>query len=316
MPLQTGLQAITSRPYAANGVMEGVIPLRRDPVGTCEIWGCRPSLWLPVVETLGFTVTSLRFPSSPEFVDVMRRLYPSLDFKGRRRVVQPAVVFTDDASLQMDHRVYWSKATWPHIFYGSSPPPSPPTGWIIRSHHFAHSLVGGATTCSYYITMFLRPEDASLMTVLPPISQRPWSAITASLDLRHRATPVAAPPFDPTQSVLKALPLADGSYAAWGLYPHDRPLCFVTMGCQRSVSGWGSRRLAPSELAHLWNVPISLIDSCSDADGQALLRSFMGTAPIKILSTGADYLITCFLRGGLNFGLARLVLWMLQPMLP
>ena len=71
--------------------MEGSIPLHQAPVGSCEIWGSRPSLWFPVAETLGFTITAARFRANLEFIHVMRRLYPNVNFGRRRKVTSPVL---------------------------------------------------------------------------------------------------------------------------------------------------------------------------------------------------------------------------------
>lgn len=60
-----GVSGVDSDPASLNGVLVGSAPLVRPPLGCCAIWGCRPSLWLPVVQALGFRISELWFPPSP-----------------------------------------------------------------------------------------------------------------------------------------------------------------------------------------------------------------------------------------------------------
>ena len=274
--------------------------MQRAATGTCEIWGSRPSLWFPVAEQLGFTISAGLFRTSSSFVQAMQSLYPSVRFNTRRNT-RPSIVFADDSSLRLDLLQYWDKASCPHVFYGVRPPPPPPRNWIVRTHCFDHLTVGGATACKYYVSMYLRPNMASTEVELSAIAQRPWTTILASLDRQLHSSPAQTPPFDSSAPLDTPWVLADGSYASWGLYPLDHRMCVVTMPSHRSPTGWGSRRLVPTELADLWNAPISMIESLHESGHDAVLRQLVYSAPAKILSTGADYFITCFLRGGYIF---------------
>ena len=211
------------------------------------------------------------------------------------------MVFTDDAYLRLDWRNYWERARCPHVFFGTAAPPSPPPGWLLRTHCFNHSVLGGATTSTYHVSMYVRPDFASDTVKLPHIAQRPWSVIAASLSNRVATRPVPIPSLDATHPVNVPCPLPDGSFGSWGLFPADNPRCVVTMLCHKSRSGWGQRRLIPAELADLWNAPISMVDVWDEAGFGDVLRSLTLSAPAKILSAGADYLLSCYLRGGFGF---------------
>ena len=227
--------------------------------------------------------------------------YPSLRFNTRRGHSRPSIVFTDDACLRLDWRNYWERARCPHVFWGTAAPPSPPPGWLLRTHCFNHSVLGGATTASYHVSLYIRPEFASDTEKLPHIAQRPWSAIAASLSNRVATRSVPIPSLDALQPMNVPCQLPDGSFGSWGLFPADSPRCLVTMPCHRSPSGWGQRRLTPAELADLWNAPISLVDVWDGANCGDVLRSLTLSAPAKILSAGADYLLSCYIRGGFAF---------------
>jgi hypothetical protein len=61
----------------------------------------------------------------------------------------------------------------------------------------------------------------------------------------------------------------------------------------------GLRELSPAELADVWNsTPILLQDHFRKQGREGLLACFTTCVPAKILSVGADYLVSYGFRGG------------------
>ena len=65
-----------------------------------------------------------------------------------------------------------------------------------------------------------------------------------------------------------------------------------------SPSGYGSRSLLARELEDLWDVPILLLDSLSDAEVTGLMEGICQSPPSKLLHTGANLLLTASFQGG------------------
>ena len=84
----------------------------------------------------------------------------------------------------------------------------------------------------------------------------------------------------------------------FGLFPASEPAALVLVESSESLSGYGSRRLSARELGDLWDVPILLLDSLSDAEVTGLMEGICQSPPSKLLHTGADLLLTAGFRGG------------------
>ena len=74
----------------------------------------------------------------------------------------------------------------------------------------------------------------------------------------------------------------------FGLFPASEPAALVLVESSGSPLGYGSRRLSARELGDLWDMPILLLDSLSDAEVTGLMEGICQSPPSKLLHTGAD----------------------------
>jgi hypothetical protein len=84
----------------------------------------------------------------------------------------------------------------------------------------------------------------------------------------------------------------------FGLFPASEPTAWVLVEASGSPSGYVSRCLSAREVGDLWDVPILLLDSLSDAEVTGLMEGICQSPPSKLLHTGADLLLTAGFRGG------------------
>ena len=83
-----------------------------------------------------------------------------------------------------------------------------------------------------------------------------------------------------------------------GLFPHDLLTCKVLAPCTLSRTGFCIRPLVDHELWALWDVPILLQDLALPGTEQALaLSAVAGSAPVKVLTAGAECLLSGFYGG-------------------
>ena len=73
-----------------------------------------------------------------------------------------------------------------------------------------------------------------------------------------------------------------------GLFPESDPSAWVIVKLLLSPLGYGSWCLTVQELGDLWDVPILLLDSMSEADIGALMMAICASRPYRLLHTGAD----------------------------
>jgi hypothetical protein len=62
--------------------------------------------------------------------------------------------------------------------------------------------------------------------------------------------------------------------------------------------GWGMRSLSSLELAALWDVPISVLESLLESTDLVMVQGFCASVPAKVLFAGANALLTRLFRGG------------------
>ena len=84
----------------------------------------------------------------------------------------------------------------------------------------------------------------------------------------------------------------------FGLFPDSEPVAKVLVESSGSPSEYGSCSLSARELGDLWDVPILLLDSLSDAEVMGLMDGICQSPPSKLLHTGADLLLRASFRGG------------------
>ena len=92
--------------------------------------------------------------------------------------------------------------------------------------------------------------------------------------------------------------LGGGPGAGFWAFPAFEPAAKVLVESSGSPSGYGSRSLLARELEDLWDVPILLLDSLSDAEVTGLMEGICQSPPSKLLHTGADLLLRASFRGG------------------
>ena len=81
------------------------------------------------------------------------------------------------------------------------------------------------------------------------------------------------------------------------VFPPSCPAAQVLVESSESPSGYGSRHLSARELGDLWDVPILLLDSLSDAEVTGLMEGICQSPPSKLLHTGMDLLLMAGLQG-------------------
>lgn len=303
---RSGFLGVREASHAASGILFGNMNLKRSALGRCEVWGMTPSLWVPVVLTLGFVVDTLRFnlqPDSP-FMQAMSDLAPdarvvppgSHRFKrGTRYGSCNSSIFADEAALPALNSFFWRHHRAPVLFIQESTSFLVPDGWVLRSHAFDHSTLGGATDSTSRLGILMPVEFDAQPSGVPSVVPRPWSTIAHSVLPRIAATPVPAPlapSTEPFQAVCAVPPAAVGS---WGLFPSNQLEVDVVLPVDK---GWGRRPLTPRELSNLWNTPILLQDWFVKHGFEVNLADFSRSTPGKILEIGSDFLINEFLRGG------------------
>ena len=297
----------------------GFLPYRR-PRGSCEVRGRSANLWYAAAKALGFEVSSMRCPD-PLFVAHVRGLgmgvksLAALPQRLRRPRRLPDVVFSDVESIPLgaDAVEYWGAWTTTHLFYclgsddsvhlgGASPtapsttPLTPPPGWAARSICLAHHETGGATSGRWTFVVWYPPN----VPWVEPLAWTPrgGTPLLCCVNDRVRATPYRG---QRRSGVAGERVVREGGLVLdFGLFPAFEPTARVLVESSGSPSGYGSRCLSARELGDLWDVPILLLDSLSDAAVTELMEGICHSPPSKLLHTGADLLLTASFRGGLE----------------
>jgi hypothetical protein len=145
--MRDGVLGVLARALARDGVLTGYVSLSRARLGCAEVWGQGPSLWLPVVEALGFTVLLAVFPASP-WRRCMESYYTNTRFlerPPRRRNTQeaPSVFFMDGASVPPTEDRFWASFHCPVLVTSLAESFRPLSGWSVITRSFKHSQVGG-----------------------------------------------------------------------------------------------------------------------------------------------------------------------------
>ena len=202
---------------------------------------------------------------------------------------------------------HWTSNPVPHLFTGPrSLTVQPPANWVWKRHYFKHSNLGGSTTCHYALHLLFPSglRRASLTEAsLPKPPTLPPTPIEISVKSTESASPV-------TPEVVEAMapsttePLirphrVKGMFSCRGLAPPDIARKMVVVPCVYNKPQFGARRLLNSELAGLWDVPISFIDQMDrrGPKGRQLLGQISKVHPTKVLVVGGDFLLSS-LSGG------------------
>eukprot|EP00956_Cyclotella_meneghiniana_P025058 scaffold51449_cov35-Cyclotella_meneghiniana.AAC.5 len=295
-----GATSVVQDPISLDGVLRGSLSLHRPMLGFCQVWWSSPSLWIPVAQALGFQVTSLLAP--PSAAASVLAGATGVPIASRKRKVSdapPRVIFCDWGCMPHPNASHWSFNSCPFLVAGPVPAWTPPSGWDICTMSFSHAAAGGATDGIFVISLVAPVNSMLRNPTLPALVRRPGGVISASLDCRapcFRALPT--PPLVPGAGVRRLCQLEDGTFGSWGLFPSQSLRARIVVPSDFSPSGFGVRVLTPRELADLWNTPILIQDSFIKAGAEPALRSFACSVPAKVLSTGADYLLGNFFRGG------------------
>jgi hypothetical protein len=304
-------------PHSDLLLARGFLPFRR-PRGSCEVRGRSANLWYAATRALGFDVLSIRCPD-PVFVGHIQGLgvqvksLASLPRHLRRPHCLPDVVFSDIGSIPLgpDSVEYWDMWTTPHLFYclgsddsvalgGSAHHSSgntaitPPHGWVARSVRLANHETGGATSGRWTFTVWYPPHTQCV----EPIAWTPHGGTPLLCCVNDRVR--AAPYHGQRRSSIagERVVREEGLVLDFGLFPASEPAAQVLVESSGSPSGYGSRHLSAQELGDLWDVPILLLDSLSDAEVTGLMEGICQSPPSKLLHTGADLLLTAGFRGG------------------
>ena len=270
--------------------------------------GISPHLWVPVASALGFAPTRVWFKDA-----VPRMVVQGLLASHPGAVVSPSgarrpppsgrgvPVFTDVESLPPFDSRFWREASTVFVVF-SAAPIACPAGWILRDIQLAHCYVGGATDCTWIVSV-LGVSD-SLLCLEVPVSTpppRPWSVISHSIDFRAQGGFVCCPNGRHQSGILRRS-LWPPAGRGMGLFPTSRPYVHVVVPPPLYSSSWVCRTATPKELGDLWNVPLLLQDWYLSKGSVESLRSFVGSCPAKILLVGATTLLTSFYSGGVLLG--------------
>ena len=307
--LRSGPSGVLPHARASLGVLQGSLPLRHlSSLGPCEVRCKEVSLWPLVALMFGFELTRVCFCPSP-MVPLLRGFLSSVGCRafvtsGRPRGGgSPGLILGDFESLPALGSRYWASASAVHVFSGDSLGSSVawPSGWHHSSLTLRHSHVGGATTGVH--TLHLLAPTAASTEPRPHVfdfDKLPWSAIDRSLAPRERARALPAAPSIPSNILPRVYASSDWCVSSWGLFPAGDWRRSVVVPSLFSPSGWGTRRLNPQELASLHDVPILLQDHIASSGSPDLLLMFLQSPPGKILSLGADLLLSRGVRGGFS----------------
>ncbi len=91
--MRDSVQGVAARASARGGILTGYLPIAQAKMGCAEVWGQGPSLWLPVVEALGFTVQLAVYPASP-WRSFMESYYTSVRFLEHAAPLQQHLQFS------------------------------------------------------------------------------------------------------------------------------------------------------------------------------------------------------------------------------
>jgi hypothetical protein len=203
---------------------------------------------------------------------------------------------------------YWEGWRTTHVFFclgedadaagprkGVLPPQCPP-GWSSLLVLLGRWEAGRATSGRWSVVAWYPP----LMPFSEPFPVVPqsWSPLFSYVKVREHATPYPSPPTG--GALVVAVVRVDGLVQDWGFFPASDLTAQVLVQCSSSPSGYGSRCLTRAELGGLWDMPISVLDVLPLQGADTLLRTICRLAPTKILFTGAGFLLTLSLRGGLE----------------
>ena len=282
--------------------------------------GRSANLWYAATRALGFTVLSIRCPD-PLFVGYIKGLgvqaksLASLPRRLRRPHRLPDVVFSDVASIPLgpDSVEYWGTWTTPHLFYclgsdnsvalgGSVYHPlettslTPPPGWAARSVRIARNETGGATSGRWTFTVWYPPHARCV----EPIEWTPRGGTPLLCCVNDRVRAASYHGQRRSGVAGERVVREGGLVLDFGLFPASEPAAQVLVESSGSPSGYGSCILSARELGGLWDVPILLLDSLSDAEVTGLMEGICRSPPSKLLHTGADLLLTARFRGGFD----------------
>ena len=142
---------VVPRPHAASGVLMGSRNLPSTSKGPCDVWGCTPHLWIPVVAALGYVPTRIWFkegvPSNVVEGLTSGHQFASCSLPGSRRPAPSTpdgLVFADHPSLPPANSRFWDASRAVFVVFASEEVACP-TGWALRCVSLAHRQVGGAT---------------------------------------------------------------------------------------------------------------------------------------------------------------------------
>ena len=212
------------------------------------------------------------------------------------------LVLANSSALPPWSSSYWLVRVVPHLVSvdGDEAFPEPaPAHWREYRLSLPHGSFGGSTDGLVRLACLVPTQMATACAMRHRFPEQEWSALSGVLEPTTPA-PRDFPEVEPTVRPGQLhVVWSQGAIMPWGGFPASAKEAVVKVPCVYNVpGGWGRRPLTPTELAKLWDVPLSVVRWAAEHDELRLLNAFTMSTPGKGLVLGGDYLLASCVRGG------------------